>query len=302
MNYPVIPHYSFFCTDLQDVDGCQVIKERHRVSDTAALVMLWANEYYQGNPLVRAYLQNLDLTAGKELFDCYNRICPWYSEVIINRKHFIRDMVQSLIEKGKGRATIVNLGAGFSPLALELEDLLSSRCRFIEIDQSGMTRKQIIYSQLVPDRSPFITCIEADITDISLLNDVLEGVQSTHLVVVMEGLSYYVTRPAMEQVFYKLSEIAVEQSIIFEHLKPCRLINDERRFIPFGIFSHIAGYTRMDRMTTYTEENIRAMVAPGFTCEYYDMSEMERRRTGSSAFFPTPDSGWLSCAVATRNR
>jgi O-methyltransferase involved in polyketide biosynthesis len=278
----------------------QEIKERHQVSDTAALVMLWANEYYQGNPLVRTYLQNLDLSAGRELLECYNQICPWYSEVIVNRKHFIRNKVQSLVERGHSRATIVNLGAGFSPLALELEGLLSTRCRYIEIDQSGMARKHGLYTQLVPGCCEFINCIEADITDISSLSDALEGFGSTHLVVVMEGLSYYIAKPAMEQVFSMLSEIAVEQSIIFEHLKPCRLVNDERRFIPFGIFSHIRGYTMLDRMTTYTEENIRAMLAPGFNCEYYDMSEMERRRTGSGTFFPTPDSGWLSCAVATR--
>ena len=201
---------------------------------------------------------------------------------------------------GTGQKTIVNLGAGFSPLALELGDLLSSRCRFIEIDESGMDQKHGLYTHLVPDRCGFISCIEADITDISSLRDALEGVQTSHLVVVMEGLTYYIGRPAMERVLSTLSGLTAEQSIIFEHLKPCRLISDDRRFIPYGIFSHVRDYTGMDRMTTYSEEEIRAMLAPGFAFRYYDMSEMERRRTGSNTFFPTPDSGWLSCAVAVR--
>jgi O-methyltransferase involved in polyketide biosynthesis len=276
------------------------VRERHQVSDTAALVMLWANDYYQRNPLIRAYLHNLDLSAGKNLLDRYNRICPWYSEVIVNRKHFIRNTVMELIERDTGRATIVNLGAGFSPLALELEHLLSSRCRFIEIDQSGMAHKHALYTHLVPDRCGFISCIEADITDISTLRDTLEGIQTTHLVVVMEGLTYYIMRPAMEQVLSTLSGIAAEQSIIFEHLKPCRLINDERRFIPYKIFSHVRDYTTLDRMTTYSKEEIQAILSPDFICSYFDMSEMENRRTGLGTFFPTPDSGWLSCAVAVR--
>ena len=275
-------------------------EEKHRVSDTAALVMLWAYEYYQENPLIGSYLRNLDLSAGKDLVDRYNRICPWYSEVIVNRKHFIRNTVRELIAQEPGRATIVNLGAGFSPLALELGDLLSPRCRFIEIDESGMDRKHGLYNQLVPDRCRFISCIEADITDISSLRGALEGLQTSHLVVVMEGLTYYIERPAMERVLSVISGLTGHQSILFEHLKPCRLISDDRRYIPYEIFSHVRDYTGMARMTTYSGEEIRAMLPPGFISRYYDMSEMERRRTGSNTFFPAPDSGWLSCAVAVR--
>jgi O-methyltransferase involved in polyketide biosynthesis len=282
------------------LDKKNMTEVRHRVSDTAALVMLWAYEYYQENPLIRAYLRNLDLSAGKDLVDRYNRICPWYSEVIINRKHFIANTVRELIEGDPGSATIVNLGAGFSPLGLELRHLLSPRCRFIEIDESGMDHKHALYTELVPDRCGFISCIEADITDISSLRDALEGVQTSHLIVVMEGLTYYIGRPAMERVLFTLSDLTERQSIIFEHLKPCRLISNDRRYIPYVIFSHVRDYTGMARMTTYSEEDIRAMLAPGFVSSYYEMSEMERRRTGSNTFFPAPDSGWFSCAVAVR--
>jgi O-methyltransferase involved in polyketide biosynthesis len=273
---------------------------KHPVSDTAALVMLWAQEYFRENPLVRDYLNNLDLTAGTELLDCYNRICPWYSEVIINRKHFIQSTVRELAVQTPGSTTIVNLGAGFSPLVLELADLLSPRCRFIEIDESGMELKHALYTRIVPDRCKYITSVRGDITDISSLVDDLEGVETTHLVIIMEGFSYYIGRQAMELVLSSLSGLTAEQSIIFEHLKPCNLISDDRRFIPYEIFSHVRDYTTLDRMTTYSDEEIRAMIPAGFSCSYYNMDEMERRRTGSNTYFPTPDSGWLSCAVAVR--
>ena len=272
------------------------------VSDTAALVMLWASGYYRTQPMVSGYLNRLDLSAGRQLLARYNRVCPWYSEVIINRKHFIRNTVETLIGMDAKSTTVVNLGAGFSPLALELSPLLSDSVRFIEIDMNGMSRKHQMYSELVPEQSRFISCIEGDITDTTFLRDTLDAEigsgKPTHLVIVMEGLTYYISKQAMGHVLDTLSGIAPAQTVVFEHLKPCRQICEERRFIPYRIFSHVMEYTSLDRMTTYTKEEVRAIFASDFSCSYYDMAEMELRRTGSGTYFPTPDSGWLSCAVA----
>jgi len=276
----------------------------YKVSDTAALVMLWASSYYATKPLISTYLKRLDLSAGMQLLERYNNICPWYSEVIINRKHFIKNTVETLIRSNTKQTIIINLGAGFSPLALELAPLLGDRTRFIEIDMKNMSRKHELYAELVPDRCRFITDIEADIADTACLKDVLthemDDLARTRLIVVMEGLTYYISRPAMERVLECLSDLVSDLSIVFEHLKPCHLISDERRFIPYKIFSHVRDYTAMDRMTTYSGDEIRAAFGPSFSCSYYDMDKMERRRTGSCRYFPAPDSGWLSCAVAER--
>ncbi|MDO9323362.1 MAG: class I SAM-dependent methyltransferase [Methanoregula sp.] len=274
------------------------------VSDTAALVMLWARGYYETMPLVGTYLTMLDLSRGRQLLEHYNRICPWYPEVIINRKHFIKNMVEELVGTDGKRTLIVNLGAGFSPLALELSPQLCDRIRFIEIDRSNMSDKHRLYSRLVPDRCRFISSLESDIADTASLVDCLRKEMgdplATRLIVVMEGLSYYIERSAMEQVLSSLSGLAPDLGIVFEHLKPCRLINDERRFIPYRIFSHVRDYTHLNRMTTYTEDELRTLMGPAFSCSYYDMDQMEMRRTGSNRYFPAPGDGWLSCAVAVR--
>ncbi|MCX6699099.1 MAG: class I SAM-dependent methyltransferase [Methanomicrobiales archaeon] len=277
------------------------VQVRHPVSDTAALVMLWANQYYQHNPLIMAYLQRLDLESGRSLFQHYNCICPWYSEVIINRKHFISNTVRSMVNSTPGKVTILNLGAGFSPLALELSDLLTTNCHFIEIDENGMGLKQALYPDLVPDRCGFISSIEADITDGPSLERALAHDNVGHLIVIMEGLTYYISREEMVGVLSNLSGISRQQSIVFEHLKPCRLIREERQFIPGKIFSHVRDYTALDRMTTYSEKEIRDILPVGFTCSYYDMDVMEKRRTGACSYFVTPDSGWLSVSVAVRD-
>ena len=280
------------------------IEKPYPVSDTAALVMLWASRYYEPKPLTGPYLKKLDLSAGKPLLECYNDICPWYSEVIENRKHFIKNTVEELVKADNKPTTIVNLGAGFSPLALELSPLLCDRVRFIEIDRNNMSHKHRHYSKLVPDRSRFISCIESDITDTAHLADALRKASGdpagSKLIIIMEGLSYYIEKPAMERVFASLSDLFTDMSIVFEHLKPCRLVNKERRFIPYRIFSHVRDYTALDRMTTYSQDEILAMLGQDFSCSYFDMDAMENRRTGSCKYFLTPDAGWLSCAVAVR--
>jgi len=277
---------------------------RYPVSDTAALVMLWAQEYYETRPVIGSYFKRLDLSRGRPLVERYNGICPWYSEVIINQKHFIKNTVEDLVGNDTKRTAIVNLGAGFSPLALELAPLLCDRVRFVEIDLSNMSHKHGIYAGLVPDRSGFISCIEADISDTAGLAKTLEQEMvdpaRTRLIVVMEGLTYYIKKPAMAQVTECLSGLAPDLAIVFEHLKPCRLVSEDRRFIPYGIFSHVRDYTALERMTTYSEDEIRAMLGPGFSCRYCNMDEMEAKRTGTKRYFPAPDSGWLSCAVAVR--
>jgi O-methyltransferase involved in polyketide biosynthesis len=272
------------------------------VADTAALVMLWASGYYAANPLIRPYLRRLDLSAGRGLVDRYNEICPWYSEVIINRKHFIRSTVETLIRNEKKPTVIINLGAGFSPLALELAPLLNDQVRFVEMDMQNMEKKARLYSDLLPGQCRHISCHEADIGNTSCLAETLSPMadkEKTRLIVVMEGLSYYIPKPVMERVIVYLTGLAQDRYFIFEHLKPCPLISNERRYIPYRIFSHVRDYTGMDRMTTYSEDEIRNMFGPGFSCSYYNMDEMEKRRTGNQEYFPLPDSGWLSCAVLT---
>ena len=273
---------------------------KHPVSDTAALVMLWASEYYRAEPLVHRYLGCLDLSSGTSIFEKYNRICPWYREVIINRKHFIRSTAKALAGRVKDRVTIVNLGAGFSPLALELSDLITSERRFIEIDENGMDIKRRLYHELIPERSEYIASIEGDVTDTSFLEDAVLRKDPAYLIVIMEGLSYYISRGKMEGMIATLSELAAGQAIMLEHLKPCTQVREERRYIPHAIFSDVRDYTGLDRMTTYEESQIRTMFSAGFSCGYYNMDRMEKRRTGTTRYFPTPDSGWLSCAVAVR--
>ena len=61
-----------------------------------------------------------------------------------------------------------------------------------------------------------ISCIEADITDISSLMDALEGVQTTQVVVVMEGLTNIPGGRQWNGCSPPLSALTAEQSIVPE--------------------------------------------------------------------------------------
>lgn len=276
-------------------------KSPYPVSDTAALVMLWARSYFEDTRTIRHYMDRLDLVPGIPLLELYNRTCPWYSEVIVNRKHFIKNAVLSLLQAGNSPAVIANLGAGFSPLALELSDQLSSDLNFMELDLENTGVKEQLYREIIPGCSGFIRCIQADITDprqlISILKKGCGTSRKTRLIIVMEGLTYYIGRQQMELMAAALTASFPGLAVVFEHLKPCHLISDTRRHIPYDIFSHVRDYTGCREMTTYTEEQIRTIFGHGFSLSYTDMDQMERRRTGTQKYFPTPEDGWLSVAV-----
>jgi hypothetical protein len=88
---------------------------------TAALVMLWARGLYRTGSAAR-FCSCLDLTAGERMrWEC-EAVCPWYGEVILNRKWFIRHLAAGFIADACTPCQIVVPAAGKSPLALELLD------------------------------------------------------------------------------------------------------------------------------------------------------------------------------------
>ena len=105
-----------------------------RLHPTAALVILWSLPLYStGPPPVREFLEMLDLSSGEDLVRRCDAICDWYGEVILNRKHFIKSLVEKLLAESENRVgkemQIVILAAGKSPLALVAShrSLLSNR-------------------------------------------------------------------------------------------------------------------------------------------------------------------------------
>jgi len=64
-----------------------------RVAPTAALVMRWALPFYEKSPALR-FAEQLDLSGGEQLYSGCSAICPWYGEVIQNRKYFMKKIIE----------------------------------------------------------------------------------------------------------------------------------------------------------------------------------------------------------------
>jgi hypothetical protein len=86
---------------------------------TAALVMDWAKDLYLTGSAA-AFVARLDLSAGHRMRRECDSICPWYPEVMMNRKWFIRHAASVIIAAIDGPCQALILASGKSPLALEL--------------------------------------------------------------------------------------------------------------------------------------------------------------------------------------
>ncbi|HSQ94285.1 MAG TPA: hypothetical protein VLL74_08330, partial [Methanoregula sp.] len=133
---------------------------------TAALVMIWARDLYGTGSAARFY-SHLDLSAGQRMKKECDEACPWYGEVILNRKWWIRHLAHNFIESAASPCQVIIPAAGKSPLALELLDSLGDRiASVIEIDISGMEEKQCLYERAAPSHAAKIRCIPADLSDL----------------------------------------------------------------------------------------------------------------------------------------
>ena len=163
---------------------------------TAALVMDWAKDLYRTGSAA-AFCSHLDLSAGHRMRRECDEVCPWYPEVMMNRKWFIRHLASGMISAADGACQVVLIASGKSPLALELLEIHPGRiATVIETDIAGMEEKQQIYRAVAPEAAGKIRCVHADLYDPEGTAYAIEGTgvydPDRPSVIVFEGISYYV--------------------------------------------------------------------------------------------------------------
>lgn len=274
--------------------SCDAVK----LEPTAALVMAWSLPLYRYDA-IRPFMDRLDLSAGVALRARCNAVCNWYGEVILNRKHCIRHLVEGAIRSGVRQVVI--LAAGKSPLALEL--LLAYPAgidRIIEVDCAGMEEKQALYAAVAPGSTGTLRCVTADIT----LPDLLEELGDAYLpgvptVVLMEGISYFITREQLCAILDRFRSPGRTNRLVIEHLLPCRCIAPERRRIPREVFAIVRDETGTPAPAAYTRDELAVLLGErGAILAHCTVSAMERHRTGSNRYFPHPEDGWIGCLMA----
>ncbi len=115
----------------------------------------------------------------------------------------------------------------------------------------------------------------------------------------MEGISYYMEGYELERILQEFSTKKQINRIFIEYLTPCRCIEPSRQMIPRRIFGYIRGICGI-QIQSYLADDLDEMLerCGGVTEQVYNMSEMERMRTGKQTYFLCTDSGWIECLIA----
>ncbi len=271
---------------------------------TAALVMDWAKDLYRTG-IASAFYSRLDLSAGHRMRQECDAVCPWYPEVMMNRKWFVRQLASGMVAAAEGTCQVINVAAGKSPLALELLEQHRHRIPVvIETDIAGVEEKQQLYEAVAPESAKRIRCVHADIYDRAGMERAIAGTgrydPDCPSVIVFEGISYYLPPFVSSGVLSLFASRSRQNTVILDSLLPCRLVREDRRYISRGIWGIIHRDCNFRKTITYSPDEMEAMLSAA-GCDrirHHTMDEMERHRTGKNRYFPDPADGWIRISIA----
>ncbi|MDV2480842.1 class I SAM-dependent methyltransferase [Methanoculleus sp. Wushi-C6] len=270
---------------------------------TAALVMLWARDLYRTGSAGRFY-SCLNLAAGERMRRECEAVCPWYAEVILNRKWFIRHLAVGFVAEAPTPCQVVIPAAGRSPLALELLDACNDGiASVIELDITGMEEKQRLYERAAPAHAGKIQCIPADLSDRPATAEAIAGAgynPDIPTVVIVEGISYYLPPAVLSGIVSLFASRNRKNRAVVEYMLPCRLINEEQRKIPRGIWRIINRDCNQGGTVTYSPDEMERTLARAGCGRvvHHAMHEIEHARTGANHYFAAAPDGWIGIACS----
>lgn len=272
---------------------------KYRLEPTAAMVMLWARELYRKG-LPKRYLATLDLGAAEKVLEQCHKVCPWYGEIILDRKYLIKHLAQDRLRSAKKPQRVIILGAGKSPLSLEL---LANRAfapdQIIEVDTRGLSVKKRIFKKIAPAISEKIDFVSADITS-PKAGRVYKAAAESPSIIILEGLSYYISVRKFKKMLRIFRSKDLGNLLIVEYLLPFTCVAEEKRFIPRAILSTARRIGGLRALTHYTGDKIRKIIAAagGKPERRFTVKDMERLRTGKNRYFKRHNEGWIECFTA----
>ncbi|MEA3367452.1 MAG: class I SAM-dependent methyltransferase [Planctomycetota bacterium] len=273
-----------------------------RLSQTGAMVMDWARPLYRTG-LPHRLIAHLDVGAGQDLRRRCEAVCPWYGEVILNRKAFVRGFAEWQLSQANGPRQVILPGAGATALPLELAPGHPDRVeRTLEIDTALMAEKQHVYGHIAPTLAGRLVCVEADVTAPDLGDRLVAGgfySEDVPAIIILEGLSYYLPREALVRLLGQFASGCLRNAVLIEHLLPAEHIAEDRRSIPDRVFGIIRARAGLDAPARYGPEDVADVLRDvgGRVTAYHTMTEMERDRTGTNTYFPGPADGWIGCTI-----
>jgi len=274
-----------------------------KLEPTAALMLQWGKDAFSGE-VVNNFVNHLDLSQGKTLFDECNSICDWYNQVVLHGKKFISGYLNGILEKSSGEHLIIIPGAGKSPLALEvLTNHPEKVNKVIEIDIAGMDEKIELYHKFFPAYSEKIKCITADVTSESILavlhTMVHEYYQDMPCIILLEGITYFLSKRDIEKIITSFASHGNKNILLIEYLKPLGQVNSATRNIPEKIFEKIKKHSGIKQISSFHPSFIsKTILKKGGKLEIKkSLPDLERNSHGTNKYFDQPDKGWIEYEV-----
>ncbi len=275
-------------------------KKRTAMQPSAALVMIMAAPLYTEG-ITGRFMNELDLSSGVELKEQCDFICPWYGEVVLDRKFLVHHLASVHIAASPCPCRVVIPAAGMSPLALQLiEEWNSDKlAEVIEFDIAGMQEKKKIYQRLVPGESHRLKCSSADINSQTDLQRILpEPPSMLPTILILEGITYYLPPDTITHLLCHFSTPDRRNRAVIEYMQPCGDFSPGREALPKGVFRCIMDACGLEKVFPYHITDMTRIVeqAGGTIVRQYSLTDMEWMRTGENKYFPRREDGWKWCA------
>ncbi|MDD4003695.1 MAG: class I SAM-dependent methyltransferase [Elusimicrobiaceae bacterium] len=271
---------------------------RHKMGAAAALIMQWVKVNSSG--AAKRYADLLDLSEADPLYISCAEICPWYAEVIFNRKFMIKRLIQARLDQSELPCQLVLLGSGWSPLALELIETRRARlAQIFEIDHESPAEKKKLFYEVEPLSKGLVTFIGSELGALDRLDK--HGIRrDIPSIILLEGASYFLPPKTLAHMMRLFKSGQRHNYCIAEYLVPEGQVTSFRRDIPHAIFDSIAMAGGYADMTTYNRASLSALFRGegGEPLEHFTLSDMEKQRTGETKFFPSADHGWIEILTA----
>jgi Leucine carboxyl methyltransferase len=266
-----------------------------KLASTSALVLLWAQQECYQSKSAKHYLSQLDLEEGKSLYNWCREVCPYYDEVIKNRKFGVFNLVKKYFSDQTKNQQLVIAAAGLDALGIEVVELYP-HSQVFELDKENMDIKSRL--TIVPENKTkrSITFIQANLLDFSeVYKNLIERGWDPQkpTLLVFEGISYYLSLESIQKFFHVLNP----DFIVFEFLKQKKEIAADRVDIPEKIFGKISSTCGLPFIGRFSYEQLEKLFDPLSVKDKYSMNRLEKMRTRSNKFFPTDYSGWIEVCL-----
>ncbi len=266
-----------------------------KLSATSALVLLWGDHKSYKSECAKDYLSQLDLSEGRSLYEQCENICPYYAEVIKNRKYGVLHLVKQVIDNENKLFQVIIAGAGLDALGIEIAGNYPNTNLF-ELDCDNMNLKSKLHGNIKAKTRSNIVFIEADLLNTPSVHKLLIAAGWSSLkptLLIMEGVSYYLSEKSIANLVEKIKP----NWTIFEFLKQDSTVADDKLSIANSIFGLISSDCNLTSIHKYDYSMIENFIDNMIITNKLNMKDLEQKRTGHNKFFPKEASGWIDICL-----